>query len=158
MNLGLTVRTLLIRHNSAVHPKAQALIDRLQLVPLPEEGGWFRETYRDDRLTIIYYLITPESPSGWHRVADEEWFLWHEGDLVEQVHFDGSLSTVMIGPAEQGATPQVHVPGGVWQAARVLGDWALLSTIVSPPFEWHHFETPDDELRSRLKALAPGFR
>lgn len=48
----------------------QEVIDKLGLVPLPEEGGFYKETYRSSRFvnspelgkktegTAIYYLVT----------------------------------------------------------------------------------------------------
>ena len=47
----------------------------LGLVPLPEEGGTWREVWRDERSTAIYFLIRPGDFSAMHRLDGPE--LWH---------------------------------------------------------------------------------
>ena len=95
---------------------AEAIIRELGLVPLPEEGGLFAETYRSGGVipggailerqtgprrccTAIYYLITPERFSALHRVASTEIFHFYLGDPVDmlQLHPDGTGQTVTIG-------------------------------------------------------------
>jgi hypothetical protein len=39
-----------------------------------------------------------------------------------------------------GASPQIVVPKGWWQAARSLGEWTLVSCTVSPGFRFEGFE------------------
>ena len=38
-----------------------------------------------------------------------------------------------------GEVAQVVVPAGAWQAARPIGDWALVGCIVTPAFEFDGF-------------------
>jgi predicted cupin superfamily sugar epimerase len=74
----------------------------LNLKPHPEEGGYFVETYRStenipeqalpDRYkdirsygTAIYYLLTPETFSGMHRLRSDEIFHFYLGDPVEML-------------------------------------------------------------------------
>lgn len=61
---------------------AERLIELLGLTPHPEEGGFFRETYRSaasiepggifegsrSHSTAIYYLLTPDTYSALHRL------------------------------------------------------------------------------------------
>ncbi len=124
---------------------AQRVIELLELQPHPEEGGYFRETYRSaERIpsaalparyvaptqtefgrahaTHIYYLLTPATYSQLHIVESDEAFHHDLGDPVEQLrlHADGSHETVLIGPdLEAGQRPQTIVPRGVWQGARL---------------------------------------
>lgn len=79
---------------------ADEIIARLQLLPHPKEGGFFRETYRADEHiasaalpdryrgprslgTAIYYLLTPETCSTLHRLRSDEIFHFLAGDPVE---------------------------------------------------------------------------
>ena len=94
---------------------ARQIIERLRLVPLTIEGGYFRETYRPrsrcrpDALpdeyggdrnvsTAIYYLLTPETFSAIHRVKSDEVFHFYAGDAVEMLQLwpDGRAEIVVI--------------------------------------------------------------
>ncbi|HEX5471229.1 MAG TPA: cupin domain-containing protein [Lacipirellulaceae bacterium] len=141
---------------------AQQIIERLHLVPLTIEGGYFRETYRAatvipasalpadyaaDRnaATAIYYLLTPETFSAIHRVRSDEVFHFYAGDAVEMLQLspDGTARTITIGnDLAAGHEPQVVVPAGVWQGCRLIpgGSWALLGCTVAPGFDYADFE------------------
>ena len=57
---------------------------------------------------------------------------------------DGSGKRVLIGPnLESGMAPQLVVPHGVWQGARLVpgGEFALLGCTVSPGFEYADYES-----------------
>lgn len=142
---------------------ADNIINLLHLKPHPEEGGFFIETYRstekipEDILsnryqgvrsysTAIYYLLAPKSFSSIHRLRSDEIFHFYLGDPVEmlQLYPDGSGRVFILGSdILNGMQPQVIVPRGVWQAARLLqsGRFALLGTTVSPGFEYMDYET-----------------
>ena len=137
---------------------AEALIKTLQLSPLPEEGGFYRETFRDptnitsleDRegarpySTCIYYLITPEEFSGLHKVKSAEIFHFYLGDPVEmvQINESGQLTKIILGPdLLHSQQPQAVVPANTWQGTRLLGagKWALLGCTVAPGFDFSDF-------------------
>lgn len=142
---------------------AAEIITRLNLVPLPEEGGYYRETYRASleldgpslpscysgarrASTAIYYLLTPEEFSGMHRVRSDEVFHFYLGDPVEMLQLapDGSSRVAVLGAdLQHGMELQVVVPAGVWQGARLRagGQYALLGATVAPGFEFDDFET-----------------
>ena len=154
--------TLTHRGPLPTDPEAEAIIQALGLVPLPQEGGLYAETYRSGRIlpaeaagpeqvgpracaTAIYYLVTPTRFSALHRVASTEIFHFYLGDPVHmlQLHPEGSATTHVLGaniPA--GQRPQVVVPRGVWQGTRLLpgGRFALLGCTVSPGFDFADYE------------------
>ena len=157
---------------------AQDIIKKLDLKPLPEEGGYFRETYRGSQATLpaadygidsnskrdistaIYYVITKGSFSALHRVKSDEIFHFYSGDPVEMILIDesGRLSRFILGSNIMlGETPQVVVPRGVWQALMLKdgGSWALMGTTVAPGFEFEDFEIGD---RESLTAQFPQLR
>jgi predicted cupin superfamily sugar epimerase len=129
---------------------AAAVVAALGMRAHPE-GGWFVETWRADAPpgtrpsgSAILYLLADGERSHWHRVdAAEVWQFsageplelrtWGEGDRAIVVHRLGADVTA-------GATVQVVVPGGTWQAARPLGAWSLVGCIVTPAFEYGGFE------------------
>ena len=156
---------------------ADDVIRMLDLVPLPGEGGYFRETYRSPLTlpaavlprayrskrvagTAIYYLLTPDSFSAMHRLRGDEVYHFYLGDPVEllQLRGDGGGQVVIVGrDIANGMAPQVVVPGGVWQGARVAagGRFALLGTTMAPGFDGRDFVLGDRvELVRRYPAHA----
>lgn len=148
---------------------ADRLIERLGLVPLPDEGGHYRETwragesapaaalparYRGDRAfgSAILYLLTsdPDSFSAIHRLPTDEVWHFYLGDPLEMLllHPDGRSESVTLGPDVMGAQRvQLAVPRGVWQGSRVAtgGEWALVGTTMAPAFEFADYEAGDRE-------------
>jgi uncharacterized protein len=152
---------------------ADDVIRVLDLKPLPEEGGYFRETYRSDKVnapatifglksndsrvisTAIYYLVRPESFSALHRIQSDEVFHFYGGDPVEMIQIDeaGKLTRYVLGSdIFNGESPQVVVRRGTWQALKLKegGAWALMGTTVSPGFEFVDFEVGSREEMLKL--------
>lgn len=140
---------------------ADDVIKTLGLVPLPGEGGYFRETYRStERLpgsnrsysTAIYYMVTPETFSALHRLPHDEIFHFYLGAPVEMliIHPDGAHEIVTLGAdLARGQRPQFTVPAGCWQGTKLApgeNTFALLGTTVAPGFEF-----PDMEIKSRAE-------
>ena len=130
-------------------PTAAQLIEHLHLEPLPGEGGYFRQTSRRPTASAIFFLLTPGDFSALHRIAQDE--VWHHyaGDRVEHVQFaaDGAVQVARMGSdVLAGDQPQVVVPAGAWQGARIApsaGDgagYALMGCTVSPPWDERGFE------------------
>jgi len=131
--------------------EVKEMIKNLDLKPHPE-GGFYKESFRDpcsgdsqDRgaCTVIYFLLTSERSSHWHRVdAVEAWF-WHAGAPLElSISEDGKAVTRHLLGAELAAGQRPHgiVPKDAWQAARTTGSWSLVSCSVAPGFVWSGFE------------------
>jgi len=108
------------------------------------EGGWFRQTYRDDvpggraRSTLIYYLLEGGDRSHWHRIDSAEVWHWYAGAPLE-LRVDQTV-LILGNDLVTGQRPQGVVPPHAWQAARSLGDWTLVGCTVAPGFEFEHFE------------------
>jgi predicted cupin superfamily sugar epimerase len=120
------------------------IVALLDLAPHPE-GGWYRQTFRDDAgpagrgaSTAIYFLLEAGQESRWHRVDAAE--VWH--------HYAGAPLRLTIGETDWrlgpdlagGERPQAVVPAGVWQTARSEGDWTLVGCTVAPGFDFGGFE------------------
>jgi len=149
----------------------------LHLEQHPMEGGYFVETYRSDQqiakdslpsyykgpralATAIYYLLTPDSFSALHRLQADEIFHHYIGDPVNMLQLwpDGSGRVVMLGhDILNGMRPQVIVPKGVWQGAKLSpeGKFALLGTTMSPGFNYNDYETGSKDI---LVTSYPEFR
>lgn len=128
---------------------ADDIIRQLELEPHPE-GGYFRETFRDESAnegrsvgTAIFFLLQAGEISRWHKVDATE--IWHhyagaplELGIAEE---GGQAQTFVLGKNfEENELPQRVIPAGLWQQARSLGDWTLVGCTVSPGFEFDGFE------------------
>lgn len=146
--------------------KLQKIIDKLGLEPHPE-GGYFKETYRSegeikiDSLgaefgsrrnysTCIYFLLTSDSFSAFHRIKQDEIWHFYDGSPI-RLHIIskmGEHSSHIIGKEvlnrEQ---PQLVVKAGDWFAAEVMkeDDFSLVGCTVSPGFSFEDFELPSRE-------------
>ena len=126
---------------------AAEVIEWLDLSPHPE-GGWFRETFRDEHqvegrsvATSIYYLLAEGEASHWHMVDAAE--VWHHhmgGPLELRIALPGGVTTILLGDdLKAGQVKQAVVPAGVWQAAKGLDGWVLTGCTVAPGFEFDSF-------------------
>lgn len=143
---------------------AREIIATLGLEPHPEEGGFYRESYRSTSVfdpgrpfdgpratgTAIYYLLTPDTYSAMHRLPGDEIFHLYAGDAVEMLllHPDGSSEVAILTSDLASGRPQQVVSGGVWQGSRLCpgGEFALLGTTMSPGFEFTDYESGSSDL------------
>jgi predicted cupin superfamily sugar epimerase len=128
---------------------------RLGLKPLDSEGGLFRRTYSSAAVTAIYYLVAGRDFSAMHRMrTSDELFLFHAGSPLRMLILDSPDGREeLVGPDPlAGHSPQLLVPGGIWQGASSTGGWSLVSTVVAPGFDWSDFELGD---RAGLVAAHP---
>ncbi|CAH1855876.1 cupin domain-containing protein [Convivina praedatoris] len=128
-------------------------IKNLQLVPHPE-GRFYKEMppandYLEDRkrplYTNIYFLLTEESPSHFHRLTSDEVWYFHGGSSlkVHEILPDGQYRVTNIGTTvDQGEVLQYVVPkGSIFGSSVDSGDdYALVSCMVSPGFTFDDFE------------------
>lgn len=125
------------------------IVALLELSPHPE-GGYFRETFRDEahhagrsHSTAIYYLLGAGDCSVWHRVdAVEIWHHYAGAPLEMRLSADGSTAqTYRLGPdIAAGERHQLVVPRDWWQTAESLGAWTLCGCTVAPGFDFAGFE------------------
>ncbi len=138
-------------------PTAAEVIASLGLAPHPE-GGFFCETWRSAdtvdapqgrraAATAIAFLLAADRPSRFHRLLSDELWAWRGGAPLELWLLEpaGAARAVVLGTTAEraDAVPAVRVPAGVWQAARVVApaaaDWALVSCVVAPGFDYADF-------------------
>ena len=154
----------------------EELIATLGLVPHPAEGGYFVETYRAEEGmaaenlparygarrnfgTAIYYLLTPSTLSALHLLQSDEIFHFYLGDPISMLHLypNGEGRRVTLGTDIRGGMrPQVIVPKGVWQGARLApgGSFALMGCTVAPGFDFADYAHGK---RAELQAGWPEF-
>lgn len=131
---------------------SKSVIKALSLQPHPE-GGWFRETFRDDNTklangrsasTMIYYLLQSGDFSHIHRLDAAESWHFYAGDAIDVVEIDddGARVTRMGQRFDAGERPQHLVSKDTWFGCSLAdgSEWALLGCIVAPGFEFAKFE------------------
>jgi len=141
----------------------QEIIDKLELSPLPVEGGMFRQTYLSKFLsdgrpmgTSIYYLLSKVVFSHLHLLDVDEIYHFYLGDPVElyQIDKSGHLTKTILGQdILAGQHVQTVVPSGIWQGSRLApgGKWALLGTTTTPGYLDSKYTHADgDELIKRF--------
>lgn len=153
-------------------------IERLDLRPHPE-GGYFRETYRASETidsaglparfegarvfaTAIYFLLTRDAFSAFHRIRSDELWHFYAGAPITIIVLDadgkGQLATHALGrDPTRGESLQVVVPAGAWFAAEVAsaGAYGLVGCTVAPGFDFADFELG---ARADLQARYPQHR
>ncbi len=140
------------------------IVESLKLQPHPE-GGYFREVYRSEGrineetlgndfsgernyATSIYFLLTSESFSAFHRIKQDEIWHFYKGTAI-RLHIisdDGNYSNTIIGnDLEKGQNPQFVVRAKDWFAAEVIDadSYALVGCTVAPGFDFNDFEMPE---------------
>jgi hypothetical protein len=153
--------------------RIKEIIQRLKLRPHPE-GGYFKETYRSkgeidknslglefsgkrSYSTCIYFLLTSEKFSAFHRLRQDEIWHFYDGSPIS-LHIispSGKYSNHLIGMnLENGQVPQFVVPGGSWFAAEIPenNQYSLIGCTVSPGFDFEDFELKS---RAELTSMFP---
>lgn len=125
----------------------------LELQPHPE-GGYYKETGRAKEIiksntglevplfTNILFLLEDKNPSRFHQLQSDEVWYFHDGKslTVHCIFPDGEYKAVRLGKnIEQGEKLQFEVPRGVIFGSSVEEDWALVSCMVSPGFDFREF-------------------
>lgn len=140
--------------------QAAEVIEKLGLMPLPEEGGYYKETFKDEGTipdsalanhagkrkysTCIYYLITANEYSHLHALRSAEVFHFYAGDPARMIQITarGDLKEMILGPNfANHQRPQTVVQPCVWQGTKLVegGRWALFGCTVAPGFEFADF-------------------
>lgn len=124
----------------------EQIAELLGLSPLPEEGGLWTQTYKDEHSTSIYYLLSGGEVSLFHKLPGPETYHWYMGAPAELVLLkpDGTHETRTLGTdLSAGQRPQTTVDGGIWQGSSSTGEWTLLGTTMSPPYRQEDFTLGD---------------
>ena len=146
---------------------ARYWIDHLDLQKHPE-GGFFKEVYRSDEIlsaehlpgrykgdrcfsTAIYFLITADDYSKFHKIKSDEIWHFYEGDPLNLYVLGNNhqrLDQFCLGKdLEKGQQMQLTIPKNHWFGARLAVDfgYALVGCTVAPGFDFADFEMADRE-------------
>lgn len=134
--------------------RVKFLVQHLDLSPHPE-GGFFKETYRSrdllktpigerNLLTSIFFLLTSENISRFHRIKSDELWYFHEGNsLTVHMLTEQGYKFLKIGST----LSENCQPFGLVKANTIFGStiddtdgYALVSCAVAPGFDFQDFE------------------
>ena len=129
------------------------IIEKLQLQPHPE-GGFYKETYRSidtcldgsrNLQTAIYFLLTSDNVSHFHRIKSDEIWFHQDGGCLEIIEIDEHNAEVITRLGKDivhGEVMQHVVKAGRWFGARLKPEssFCLVACQVSPGFDFRDFE------------------
>ena len=133
---------------------AEYWIKHLNLTSHPE-GGYYDQVLKANQsitlegqspralYTSIYFLLTAENPSRFHRLTGDEIWYFHEGDslTVHLITPAGDYEVIKLGKnPEAGEELQAVFPKGTIFGSTVEEGYALVSCMVAPGFEYQDFE------------------
>jgi predicted cupin superfamily sugar epimerase len=140
---------------------AQYWVSKLGLLPHPE-GGYYKRTFEseertsDQELTVdfegerklytsIYFLLTSNDVSHFHRLKSDELWYYHAGSslTIHIIHENGEYEEIKLGmDLDNGEVPQALVPkNSIFGSSVVEEDTcSLVGCMVSPGFEFQDFE------------------
>ena len=143
---------------------ANQWIQKLELSPLPKEGGWFKEVYRSDEFvppsglpdrfpskrtfsTSIYYLLKSPEFSAFHKLKQDEIWHFYDGSSITIHIIDkaGNYKQKKLGRnIDKGESLQTTINKGDLFAASVNQpkSFSLVGCTVAPGFEFADFEAP----------------
>ncbi|MEP2349466.1 MAG: cupin domain-containing protein [Algoriphagus sp.] len=138
-----------------VQERVSYLIEKLHLLPHPE-GGFYSETYRSEistetntghrnLTTAIYFLLTSENVSKFHRIKSDELWFFHEGSklTVHTLSKNGHQQLSLGHPSDLvDSSPQQLVKAHTIFGSSIdePNSYALVSCVVSPGFDFIDFE------------------
>ncbi len=144
--------------------KAKQWISKLNLIPHPE-GGFYCEEYRSDEnliktaiderysgsrsvSTSIYFLLTGNQFSAFHKIKSDEIWHFYDGVPIELylISNDGNLEIKKLGiNITRNEFPQIIIKKDVWFAAKPVDkeNFTLVGCTVAPGFEFDDFELGD---------------
>ena len=121
------------------------IIKKLQMIP-HLEGGYFKESYRDNNISLIYYLLKKNQKSHWHRLKKNEILHFYDGDPIT-VYLSKNGVTVQKIILGNNNDKLFHfvIKSGTWFSMKSKGDYSLIGCTVAPPFKYDDFELAPKE-------------
>ena len=143
--------------------RVDELLKKYNFSYLDDEGCFITKVYEcniktQNNISIAshafgIYLKEPKSFSRFHRLSNDEFWHFYEGDSFKLhiLYPDGKCETVIMGKnIRDGELLHKLVPAGAWQAGELIdGTYALFGCTVAPAFSDGIFELRDKEKLSK---------
>lgn len=136
-----------------IKQEIEKIVAELNMLPHPE-GGYYSEVYRSaleipgkerQLMTSIYFLLTSDNVSNFHRIKSDELWFHHAGSPIT-VHVlnekKGHIEINVGSDILNGDHPQALVKAGeIFGSSVDINDsYALVSCVVAPGFDFQDFE------------------
>ena len=119
---------------------ADKIIRKLEMIPHPE-GGHFKESYRDQNISLIYYLLKKNEKSHWHRLKKNEILHFYDGDpLIVYLSKDGINTKQKILNNNLDQLSHLVIKNGTWFSMKTKGEFSLIGCVVAPAFDYADLE------------------
>ena len=118
------------------------IIEKLKMIPHPE-GGYFIESYRDANVSLIYYLLTKNEKSHWHRLTKNEILHFYDGDPLKLLISKDGKNIEEIILNNKIINDQIFhyiVKAETWFSMESQGEYSLIGCTVAPSFDYDDFE------------------
>ena len=118
------------------------LIEQLEMNPHPE-GGHYKESYRNNNISLIYYILKRGEKSHWHKLKKNEILHFYNGDPLEVFMSDDEITIKEITLSKEVKNDHfLHyvVKAGTWFCMESKGEYSLIGCTVAPPFDYKDFE------------------
>ena len=118
------------------------LIEQLEMNPHPE-GGHYKESYRNNYISLIYYLLKRGEKSHWHKLKKNEILHFYNGDPLKVFMSDDGVTVKEMTLGEEvtsGHFLHYVVKAETWFCMESKGEYSLIGCTVSPPFDYNDFE------------------
>ena len=118
------------------------LIEQLEMNPHPE-GGHYKESYRNNNISLIYYILKRGEKSHWHKLKKNEILHFYNGDPLEVFMSNDEITIKEITLSKEiksGHFLHYVVKAGTWFCMESKGEYSLIGCTVAPPFDYKDFE------------------
>ena len=118
------------------------IIKNLEMIRHPE-GGYYKESYRDNNVSLIYYLLKKGEVSHWHKLKKNEILHFYDGDplIVSMYNSEINISEIVLGRnIKKGHLLHYVVNSKIWFSMKSTGNWSLIGCTVAPAFNFKDFE------------------
>ncbi len=135
-------------------------VKELGLEKAIREGGYCRFLYLfGDGAGASYVLVTKDEFISLHRKKNDEIYFFLDGGKAELVTADGKKAGSEKVRKLDEKNRSAFVKAGEWQALRLVeGEWALLSSVMSPHYSKEDYEAPDGKFKDEHAELDGFFR
>jgi len=118
------------------------IIKKLEMIPHPE-GGHYKESYRNNYISLIYYILKRGEKSHWHKLKKNEILHFYNGDPLKVFMSDDGVTVkevTLSKVVKSGHFLHYVVKAGIWFCMESKGEYSLIGCAVAPPFDFEDFE------------------
>ena len=118
------------------------LIEQLEMNPHPE-GGHYKESYRNNNISLIYYILKRGEKSHWHKLKKNEILHFYNGDPLKLLISKDEKNIEEIILNNKINNDQIFhyiIKAGTWFSMESQGEYSLIGCTVAPPFDYDDFE------------------